>query len=1153
MVRCLVAVILVSALSAQQAPEALFDGKSLAGWRGDPALWRVEAGCIVGSTVGQERRRTTYLHWQGEPAVDFELTYRLRVEGANNSGVQYRSRELENFDVAGLQCDAHPKPEYFGMFYEEKGVGVLCQHGQFVARDTEGNRRVVDRIATPPGEPVDLAQWHTFKVVARGNVIEHYADGRLVAMLMDDKADAPRGGSFALQVHAGPEMTAWFKDIALVRLPREELAATPPLARALLEREKGKASEGPDPEWIWDAEAGGEEDLFFRRAFDLDGAIAAADVVVACDNKSRVYVNGARVLESSDWAAPSRAAITEHLVPGKNVIAVHAWNEGGPAALALRVSWRSAKGDGGFVTDASWRCSNDDPEGWNGLEFAEDDTWDAARSFGAVGKPGLPWSPRLRAINLAPPVPPDAPQVALPAMGLAGPGAAGAIELLDVPRGYGSWVAICADDEGRLIASDQSRGLYRVTPADGLGGESRIEKLDVDLDGAQGLCWFRDSLYAVVSYRTPGLYRLRDTDGDDAFDEVTLLRELKSGGEHGPHAIMPAPDGENLLVVIGNHVPLTAIGDGLPQHEWGEDRLLEKFEDPRGHARGLKAPGGYICKVDPNGENWELLSWGFRNTYDAAVLPDGRIYTYDADMEWDMGMPWYRPTRILEVVPGVDYGWRSGSNKWPADYPDAPASICDIGPGSPTAMVLHHGSVLAFDWTFGTIWALPVGGREPVQWVTGEPFPVSDACSVDGKLYVLTGGRGLKSRLLRIDAIPPYALGSPAPAIWRDEPVELRRLRTEIRDATVTPGHALARLATFDFGGLGREARISWVRAHALALLAMDEIGADVRDELTARLLPLLPTGDGRVDADLVEVLTAIDAPGLLDRAVPLLAEVKFDEPPAWTDVVTRNARYGGPIQKMIDEMPPTSQIAIAYALVHVDNGWTLDQRATLFSFLAAARTRKGGASYDGYLKRMIDYAWERCSPAEQNALADLADKARADLPTYRATKPKGPGRDWQLADAQAEIGKGLQNADLVAGHNLFHATGCAACHYFAGEGGNHGPDLTSLGNKFSANEVLEAILEPDNVISDQYSGSVVTTTSRAALLGRAVKVTHEGAEVWEVMPAVADARLQRFPVADVKKVEPSKKSPMPAGLVDALNPEELRDLLAFLLSRGVR
>ncbi len=103
----------------------------------------------------------------------------------------------------------------------------------------------------------------------------------------------------------------------------------------------------------------------------------------------------------------------------------------------------------------------------------------------------------------------------------------------------GSWVALTTDNKGRLIASDQGgAGLFMITP----GSEStptRVEKLPVDLSGAQGLLWAFDSLYVVVNGGAKsGLHRVRDTDGDGLVDSAEHCMHLDGGGEHGPHAVI---------------------------------------------------------------------------------------------------------------------------------------------------------------------------------------------------------------------------------------------------------------------------------------------------------------------------------------------------------------------------------------------------------------------------------------------------------------------------------------------------------------------------------------------------------------------------------------------------------------------------------------
>src|SRR6266404_2008771 len=119
--------------------------------------------------------------------------------------------------------------------------------------------------------------------------------------------------------------------------------------------------------------------------------------------------------------------------------------------------------------------------------------------------------------------------------------------LYNVPKDTeGSWVAMCVDPKGRLIVSDQYGKLYRIVPPPiGSSGPIRHEAIDLEIGKAHGLLYAFDSLYVMVNEdANRGLYRVRDTNGDDRFDEVKLLRKLDGGGEHGVHAILLAPDGK---------------------------------------------------------------------------------------------------------------------------------------------------------------------------------------------------------------------------------------------------------------------------------------------------------------------------------------------------------------------------------------------------------------------------------------------------------------------------------------------------------------------------------------------------------------------------------------------------------------------------------
>ena len=205
--------------------------------------------------------------------------------------------------------------------------------------------------------------------------------------------------------------------------------------------------------------------------------------------------------------------------------------------------------------------------------------------------------------------------------------------------------------------------------------------------------------------------------------------------------------------------------------------------------------GGWVTRLDPKTMEQELVCIGFRNQYDIALNRHGDIFTYDADMEWDMGAPWYRPTRICQVVSGGDYGWRSGTGKWPSYYEDSLPPAVDIGPGSPTGVVAGLGAkfpakyqdaIFALDWTFGTIYAIHLnhegagytGMSEP--FVTGSPLPVTDAVvGKDGALYFTVGGRGTQSALYRVRYVGSESTvpaNQPLP-----EPIEqLRRQRKRL-------------------------------------------------------------------------------------------------------------------------------------------------------------------------------------------------------------------------------------------------------------------------------------------------------------------------------------------------------------------------------------
>jgi hypothetical protein len=208
---------LLPATSRAQEAVDLFNGKDLTGWDGDPALWKVVDGIITGTCTGPGKpEHNDFLIWRGGTLKDFELTVTMRVVGDNNSGIQYRSRPLPEvgpWAIAGYQCDVHPAIEHTGMTYEEKGRGIFGLNGKNVVLGPDAQRWLVGE-----QEPVkvDVSQWQTYTVFAKGNVMEHRINGQLTSKLIDcDEKGRALEGLLAFQLHSGNANTVEIREVKL--------------------------------------------------------------------------------------------------------------------------------------------------------------------------------------------------------------------------------------------------------------------------------------------------------------------------------------------------------------------------------------------------------------------------------------------------------------------------------------------------------------------------------------------------------------------------------------------------------------------------------------------------------------------------------------------------------------------------------------------------------------------------------------------------------------------------------------------------------------------------------------------------------------------------------------------------------------------------
>jgi len=1021
----------------------LFNGHDLTGWAGRPEHWSVENGAITGKTTKEHpaEGNNFLIAKVGDKDLmvdDFELRFSYRIVANNasgfaNSGMQYRSKDLGNFVVAGYQADFEAGSAFSGILYDEAGGaggrGIMAQRGELVTWTADANKKVTGQLGKSEEiqghiKPND---WNDYVIIAQGNRLQHFINGVQTIGVIDE-AEGKRlaSGILALQLHAGEPMTVQFKNIRIKSLSAPEV-------------------------------------------------VGGANIKVAKDFK---------------------------------------------------------------------------------------------------------------------------------------------IELLyTVPKEtQGSWVAMCLDPKGRLIVCDQNGSLHRVTLPQGSGEAVKTEKINLDIGGAHGLLYAFDSLYVAVNEgtRPHGIYRLRDTNGDDEFDKIELLRQVQASGEHGLHSLVLAPDGKSIYVAIGNQSSLTEMDSSRVPFDWSEDDLLPRL--PTGFMDESYAPQGYVSRMDPDGKKWELIAMGFRNEFDVAFNKAGELFTYDADMEWDIGDPWYRPTRVNHIISGAEFGFRNGNGKWPDYYLDSFGAVLNIGPGSPTGIAFGYGAkfpakyqdaLYLADWSFGKVRALhltPSGASytgEVEDFISGQPFPITDFIinPRDGSMLLAVGGRGAQSALYRvtyagqestapsqpdtrlqarrdlrrtieafhgrkdpsaIETVWPYlsdddralryvariALEWQDASLWRDKALAEKDARKAIaamialarvsgkddvhrKDTDPAPDASLrARmLATLDdipVPGLSQRDRIDLLRAYSLVFIRLGKPDEAARQRLIAKFDPLFSTKKPEVDALLARLLIYLEAPSAATKVVAALRAAPTQE----------------------------EQIDYAVALRSLKNGWTPALREEYFRWFIAAENYRGGNTFASSLRRAKANAVELLSEEERAALKPILE-ARVERKSPRDAMAARPlVKEWKLDELVPIVENGLKGGrNLERGRQLYSLVACAACHRFVNEGGSVGPDLTGVAGRFNVRDLLESIVDPSKVISDQYEAINIRKKDGDVVSGRIANLSAANLNVVEDM--FDPGRMTNVRRAEIESMEPSKVSMMPEGLLNSLKQDEIEDLIAYLFSHG--
>jgi hypothetical protein len=1114
---------------AAQTEVQMFDGTSLNGWHGDERFWSVEDGQIVGRCTPENPcEKSTYLFWEGQ-ASNFELSFEYKLIGGN-SGVQYRSQELPNGDVAGYQADMEAGPNHSGILYESNGRGIMATRGTRFELLANGSKVDLPALGTAAElqESVLSEQWNHYRVIADGPQLIHEINGQRMIEVVDRSNLARSRGTFALQMHQGPPMEVRYRNFEFR-----------PLGSVELER---------DPEWIWGIEAPVDNEVrFFAHSFELKEAAVVEDGMFTADNSFVLWLNGEEIAKGNNWAVPTQLRRGMVLEPGWHQLALKAENEGGPAGMLGYLNLTTRSGDRITVaTAADWLTQRSEPKDWPAIAKPSiDEGWATCRSFGPVTASSGPWgnvfkkaeAPDPRTFDLAP----------------------GLIceRVYSAQPGEGSWASMTFGADGTLYVSPERGRILRFDTNGTLP-----KPIGIDIGSAQGMEWANDSLYVNVAGAADsggGLHRLRDTDGDGILDLRELVARYGVASEHGAHGIRQGPDGM-LYLIHGNYTepPLGASFDPLTSEQsayqnWAEDVMLPRIWDPRGHAHGIMAPGAVLWRTDGKGGEWERIAGGMRNPYDIAISAAGEVFSYDADMEWDLGTPWYRPPRVLHLTPGAEFGWRSGSAKWPEHYPDSMPALINTDLSSPTGIELLEGSrfpadyqhsLLLGDWAWGRILCLDLEADgasytgELKPFLEGRGVTVTDLeVGPDGWLWFITGGRGTQSGVFRVrhsqtsPTTNDVATDLPQPPL-----LELRRSLEDWQPsadltASKLPANLLTSLNHADFhiqsaarNALERafltapslkwksvkpqvrwsnasvlHAAMAWLKARPeeaaprLAALFGEKFswlelrGQNTQTQrLVLRVLMLMQTrGAGAVEAledaaqaeqlaqDLQDNWLTIRKG--LNQQFPLndaTANRMLAELLVKLEAPDLPRRYLEQLQLHADQQ---NQLYYAYLLRLVDRGWTHELRLRYFYWLHDAAQFQGGASLQGFLTAISNDAQQRIPSADWAAVEPELNRHKkqqleAKAASVATVEARAFHRDWTLDEAVAAVETQYNQASATRGADVFRQALCLQCHRFDQQGGFLGPDLSAVSRRFLTRDVLQAVIDPEANKSDQYA-----------------------------------------------------------------------------------
>ena len=613
---------------------------------------------------------------------------------------------------------------------------------------------------------------------------------------------------------------------------------------------------------------------------------------------------------------------------------------------------------------------------------------------------------------------------------------------------------------------------------------------------------------------------------------------------------------------------------------------------------------------------------------DIAINQEGELFTYDSDLEFDIGSPWYRPTRVNHVTSASEFGWRAGSAKWPEYFADSNGAVINIGPGSPTGISFGHHSrfpnayqdkLFICDWTFGTIYTVDMqedgssytGTKS--EFLHGEPLNISAMrFGPDGHMYFLVGGRNTDSKLYRIrytgqpqeriaktpttnqklrdlrhsletehgnkqggmevvNKAWPYlahadrniryaarvAIENQSLDLWQEKVFAESKSRAIIYSAIALCRHGdkslssrlLAKLNSIPLKPLDLDDRLALLRAYSLCFIRLSNPTSDEAQTVIEKLTAVYPSQNETLNTELCRVLSYLDSPDVVSKTIALMKETQT-KTLAYDQEMLKRHEYGRTILQTMANTPNSQNIHYAYSLRRVQQGWTLENRKYYFTWLNDTLEKSGGKSFAGYIRAIREDAIKHLPPEDASSVSWLlGDIATVDLSTLPS--PKGPPVVWTTDTAMSLFETSLKGREYQQGKRMFAAGRCVACHRFEGSGGYSGPDLGSVANRYSIRDILVSICEPSHSISEQYQASKVNLKDGTTLFGRIIFQNEQ--EIAIATNPFDFGKVSKTPKTRVKTIEPSQISLMPPGTIFGMNQEELKDLMAYLISGGNR